>query len=241
MTVFSTILNLVAIVATIVNPTNADPTRGMRAESLESMADISIIKDEISSRIEASFLDDVLSFTQSLSPTHNSVHGSCVEAKNDTELKNLINSSQDGQVRLCPGTIHFYAQIEFGKSIAISCSVPGSCILDGNEATRHFVSQTSDITLSFIGLTLINGLADDGSSVDPQGGSVNLSASINIFKHCVFYNNHARSETDNAVSIISCKYTCKVVSFTFVLANIILQYSLFLLYFYFYRVVVQSV
>ena len=227
MTVFSTILNLVAIVATVVNPTNAAPTRGMRAESsLESMADISIIKDEISSRIEASFLDDVLSFTQSSSPTHDSVHGSCVEAKDNVELSIYINSSQDGQVRLCPGTIHFYDEIELTKSIAISCSVPGSCILDGNEATRHFRSNTFDITLSFIGLTLINGLADDSSTVLPQGGSVFLSESINIFKHCVFYNNHARSEMDNAVSIVSCKYTCKVVSFTFVLA-ILLQYSLF--------------
>ena len=225
------------------NPTNAAPTRGMRAESsLESMADISIIKDEISSRIEASFLDDVLSFTQSSSPTHDSVHGSCVEAKDNVDLGIYINSSQDGQVRLCPGTIHFYDEIELTKSIAISCAgSKGSCVLDGNEATRHFRSNTFDITLSFIGLTLINGVADDGSTVKPQGGSVNLSQSINIFKHCVFYNNHARSTMDNAVSIVSRKYTCKVVSFTFVLANIILQYSLFFIVLYFYRVVVQSV
>ena len=80
---------MIAVVATIVKPTNADAdaahTRGMRAELLESMANtsISIIKDEISSRIKAAFLDDVVSFTQSSSsPTHDSMDG-CVQAKDN--------------------------------------------------------------------------------------------------------------------------------------------------------------
>jgi hypothetical protein len=105
MTLFSTILTVVAVVATIVKPTNADasPTRGLRAESfLESMVNntTSIIKDELSSRIKADYHDDVLSFTQSSLPTHDSMHGSCVHAKDDTELAMYISSSPDGQVSL---------------------------------------------------------------------------------------------------------------------------------------------
>ena len=74
---------IVAGVVTIVNAANADAdaahTRGLRAESLESLASTtSIIKDEISSRIKAAFLDDVVLFTQSSSsPTHDSMYG-CV-------------------------------------------------------------------------------------------------------------------------------------------------------------------
>ena len=164
------ILKVVAGVVTIVNAANADAdaahTRGLRAESLESLASTtSIIKDEISSRIEAEFLDDVVSFTQSSSsPTHDSIHG-CVKAKDDTELRMYISSSPDGQVRLCPGIVHFYDEIVLDDSITLSCAGPrGSCILDGNEETRHFVSDTDGITLSFIGLVLINVLTDDDTA-----------------------------------------------------------------------------
>ena len=97
---------------------------------------------------------------------------------------------------------------------------------DGKGSTRHFVSNTSGITLSFIDLVLSNGFADDSSTspttsnTDPQGGSVFLSQSINIFKRCLFYNNRSTSSSLNAVSIISYyEYTCEVVSFPFVLAN----------------------
>ena len=105
MTLFSTILTVVAVVATIVKPTNADasPTRGMRAESfLESMVNntTSIIEDEISSLIEDTYLDDVLSFTQSSSPTHDSIHGSCVHANDDTELGMYINSVSDPEDKI---------------------------------------------------------------------------------------------------------------------------------------------
>ena len=198
------------IVAAIVNPTNAASTRGMRAESPESLdvPAVANVNDEISSLVaDVSFLD---MFTQSSAPTHDSIDG-CVKAKDSMELSIYIGSSQDGQVSLCPGTIHFYNEIELDESIAISCAGPnGSCILDGNGSTRHFVSDKSGITLSFIDLVLINGLANDGSTSPTtsnndraQGGSVFLSQSINIFKRCLFNNNHSRSEINSAVSIIS--------------------------------------
>ena len=200
---------MVAVVATIVKPTNADasPTRGMRAESfLESMANntTSIIKDELLSRIKADYHDDVLSFTQSSSPTHDSIQGSCVHANDDTELGMYINSSPDGQVRLCPGIVDFYDEIVLTTSITLSCAGPkGSCILDGNEATRHFFSNTADLTFTFIGLVLINGLAKDSSTFGPLGGSVALFGSTIIIDGSLFYNNRATSSsTFNAVSII---------------------------------------
>ena len=210
MTLFSTILTVVAIVATIVKPTNADasPTRGLRAESfLESMVNntTSIIKDELSSLIEDTYLDDVLSFTQSLSPTHDSMEG-CVKAKDDLELSVYISNAQnigDGQVRLCPGTIHFRNEIVLTTSITLSCAGPkGSCILDGKEATRHFFSETAGLTLSFIGLVLINGLADDSSTPGPAGGSLLLYGPTIIIDDCFFYNNRATSSSGSAVSII---------------------------------------
>ena len=232
MTVFSTILNLVAIVATVVNPTNAAPTRGMRAESLESMADISIIKDEISSRIEASFLDDVLSFTQSSSPTHDSVHGSCVKAKDDTELRMYISSSPDGQVRLCPGTIHFTNEIVLDDSITLSCSGPsGSCILDGHGETRHFFSDIDDdLTFTFIDLVLINGFVDDSST--PFGGSLLLAfGSTIIIDGSLFVNNRVTSSSsyENAVSINE-----YMKSFLSCLPILLFQYSLFIIVLFLY-------
>ena len=205
------ILKVVAGVVAIVKVANAGaaPTRGLRAESLESLASTtSIIKDEISSRIEADFLDDVVSFTQSSSsPTHDSIHG-CVKAKDDVDLSVYISNAQDvggdGQVRLCPGTIHFYDEIELDDSITLSCSGPrGSCILDGHEATRHFISDTDGITLSFIGLVLINGLTDDDTAnFGGVGGSLLLVGSTNIIDGSLFYNNRASSSRGSAVSII---------------------------------------
>ena len=209
MTLFSTILTVVAVVATIVKPTNADgsPTRGMRAESfLESVANntTSIIKDELLSRIKADYHDDVLSFTQSSSsPTHDNMHGSCVHANDDTELAMYINSSPDGQVRLCPGIVNFSDEIVLTTSITLSCAGPkGSCILDGKEATRHFFSETAGLTLSFIGLVLINGFVDDSSTPGPAGGSLLLNGPTIIIDDCFFYNNRATSSSGSAVSII---------------------------------------
>ena len=210
MTLFSTILTVVAIVATIVKPTNADasPTRGMRAESfLESVANntTSIIKDELLSRIKADYHDDVLSFTQSSSsPTHDNMHGSCVHANDDTELGMYINSSPDGQVRLCPGIVNFSDEIVLTTSITLSCAGPtGTCILDGHGETRHFFSDTGGLTLTFISLVLINGLAGNGSSLAPFGGSVLFVLSTSIFNDCFFYNNRVISSFAVSTIIIS--------------------------------------
>ena len=190
---------------------NGDGDDSMRAESLEKLesmvnntTSISIIEDELSSLIEADYHDDVLSFTQSLSPIHDSMHGSCVKANDDTELGMYINSSPDGQVRLCPGIVNFYDEIELTTSITLSCAGPkGSCILDGNEATRHFFSNSADLTFTFIGLVLINGLAKDSSTSGPFGGSVFLvSGSTIIIDGSLFYNNRATSSIGFPVSII---------------------------------------
>ena len=192
---------------------NGDGDDSMRAESLEKLesmvnntTSISIIEDELSPLIEDTYLDDVLSFTQSLSPTHDSMEG-CVKAKDDLELSVYISNAQnigDGQVRLCPGTIHFRNEIVLTTSITLSCAGPkGSCILDGKEATRHFVSVTDGVTFTFLGLVLINGFADNGSSLAPSGGSVLFVFSTSIFSDCFFYNNRAISSTaPGAVSII---------------------------------------
>ena len=191
---------------------NGDGDDSMRAESLEKLESMvnnttSIIKDELLSRIKADYHDDVLSFTQSSSPTHDSIHGSCVHANDDTELGMYINSSPDGQVRLCPGTIHFHNEIVLDDSITLSCAGPkGSCILDGNEETRHFVSETAGLTLVFIDLTLINGLAKDSSTFGPLGGSVALFGSTIIIEGSLFFNNRAISSTGFVVSIISYEY-----------------------------------
>ena len=198
---------MVAIVATIVKPTNADgsPTRGMRAESFESMVNntTSIIEDELSSLIEADYLDDVVSFKQSLSPTHDSIHG-CVKAKDNVDLGIYISNAQDGQVHLCPGTIHFYNEIELDESLTLSCAgLRGSCILDGHGETRHFFSNTAGLTFSFLDLVFVNGLADD-DSVKRAGGSLFFvgSGSTIIIDGSLFYNNRATSSSVNAVSII---------------------------------------
>ena len=200
---------MVAVVATIVKPTNADasPTRGLRAESfLESMVNntTSIIKDELLSRIKADYHDDVLSFTQSSSsPTHDNMHGSCVKANDNTELGMYINSSPDGQVRLCPGTVNFSDEIVLTTSITLSCAGPtGTCILDGHGETRHFFSDTADLTFTFIGLVLINGFVDDSSTPGQAGGSLRLLLSNTIIEGSLFYNNRATSSSENAVSII---------------------------------------
>ena len=182
-------------------PTNDRSDDSLQAESLESLASTtSIIKDEISSRIESDFVEDVIMFKQSSSsPTHDSIHG-CVKAKDDVDLSVYISNAQDvggdGQVRLCPGTIHFRNEIVLGDSITLSCAgTKGSCILDGNEATRHFVSDTADLTFTFIDLVLINGLADDSSTSGPFGGSLRLNGSTNIIDGSLFYNNRATSST----------------------------------------------
>ena len=211
MTLFSTILTVVAVVATIVKPTNADasPTRGMRAESfLESMVNntTSIIKDELLSRIKADYHDDVLSFTQSSLPTHDSIHGSCVQAKDNAELSVYISNAQnigDGQVRLCPGIVDFDDEIVLTTSITLSCAGPtGTCILDGHGETRHFFSGTGGLTLTFISLVLINGLAGNDSNFGGLGGSVYSDGSTIIIEGSLFSNNRVTSSSSSAVSII---------------------------------------
>jgi hypothetical protein len=88
-------------------------------------------------------------------------------------------------------------------SITLSCAGPtGTCILDGKEATRHFFSDTADLTFTFIGLVLINGLAKDSSTPGPNGGSLLLNGPTIIIDDCFFYNNRATSSTVGAVSII---------------------------------------
>jgi len=159
--------------------------------------------DYLNSMIDDDVLDDFVSFTQSLSPTHDSIQGSCVKANNNVDLGIYINSSPDGQVRLCPSIVDFYDEIVLTTSITLSCAGPkGTCILDGNGETRHFVSTTADITLSFLGLSLINGFVDDDSSFNPRfGGSLYLFGSTNIIDGSLFYNNRAISSTDSVVSI----------------------------------------
>ena len=131
------------------SPTNDRSDDSLQAESLESLVSTtSIIKDEISSRIEAEFLDDVVSFTQSSSsPTHDSMHG-CVKAKDDVELSVYISNAQnigDGQVRLCPGTIHFRNEIVLGDSLTHGCSIftlPPDILLDECAVSSFFTCTT---------------------------------------------------------------------------------------------------
>ena len=80
--------------------------------------------DSLYSMIDDDVLDDVVLFTQSSSPTHDSIQGSCVHANDDTELRMYINSSPYGQVRLCPGIVDFYNEIVLSKSITLSCAGP---------------------------------------------------------------------------------------------------------------------
>ena len=97
-----TILAVVAVVVTNVNPTIA--TRGIRgaeSESLESRDTSTSIIDnnEIYSLIdEQSFMDDVAQFTLSPSPTHDSKLGSrlgsCVHAKDDDKLRVIIGNAK---------------------------------------------------------------------------------------------------------------------------------------------------
>ena len=161
----------------------------------------------IISMIDPSDVKDVVQFLKSSSPHPVSMNG-CVKASNDTELASLINDAQgvggDGQVRLCPGVIDLLNEIVLGDSITLSCAgTRGSCILDGKEATRHFVSTTADLTFTFIGLVLINGLADDSSTSAPFGGSLLLVGPNIIIDGSLFYNNRATSSSPGgAVSII---------------------------------------
>ena len=160
-----------------------------------------------SCHIEADYLDDVVSFTQSSSPTHDIMDG-CVHAEDDTDLSMRINESSNGdEIRLCPGTIHFTNEIVLEKSITINCAgTKGSCILDGNEATRHFLSDTAGLTFTFIDLVLINGFVDDDTEGSLSGGSLFFlgSGSTIIIDGSLFYNNRAISSTgsSSAVSII---------------------------------------
>jgi len=201
----TTIRAVVAIFAMIVHLTNAaGGPPGMRALSSNSGDDAT----SIISMIDPSDEEDVVKFLKSSSPHPVSMLG-CAKANNDTELASLISDAQgvggDGQVRLCPGTIHFHDEIELDDSITLSCSGPrGSCILDGHEATRHFVSQTGGLTFTFIDLVLINGLADGSSTPSPSGGSLLFVGSTNIIDGSLFYNNRAISTSSNlnAVSII---------------------------------------
>ena len=85
-------------------------------------------------------------------------------------------------------------------SITLSCAgTKGSCILDGKEATRHFFSDTDDLTFAFLDLAFINGLADDSST---SGSVALIGSSTTIIEGSLFYNNRVTSSTLNVVSII---------------------------------------
>ena len=208
----TTIRVVVAIFAMIVHLTNAagGPPR-MRAQSSNSgdvaSAESSNSGDDatsIISMIDPSDEEDVIQFLKSSSPHPVSMLG-CAKANNDTELASLISDAQgvggDGQVSLCPGIVHFHNEIELDDSITIICAGSGldACILDGNEATRHFRSNTAGLTLAFINLVFFNGLADD-----EVGGSLRLTnGSTNIIEGSLFYNNRVTSSFfANAVSVI---------------------------------------
>ena len=203
---------VISAMAMIVNPTYAASTRGRRAGSSEiesrDVPAVDNIKDEIFSLIgDASSLEEIAKFIAKPSaPTHDSMHGSCVEANDDMELRVRINNANDGDtILLCPGKVTFNNEIELTKSITISCAGPmgmGACILNGNESTRHFFSDVGGKTFAFIDLTFINGLADDGSNDGSGGGSLRLFGSTNILTGCVFKNNRATSSSGNFVSII---------------------------------------
>ena len=131
----------------------------------------------------------------------------CIKANNDTELSTLISESDDGdEIRLCPGIVDFHNEIELTKSVTIICAGEGpngACILDGNEATRHFVSNFGGKTFAFIVIVFINGFANESSGIGgPFGGSLNLFGSTIILTGCVFKNNRATSSSGNIVSII---------------------------------------
>jgi len=207
----TTIRAVVAIFAMIVHLTNAaGGPPGMRALSSNSGDDASAQSSNsgddatsIISMIDPSDVKDVVQFLKSSSPHPVSMLG-CAKANNDTELASLISESDDGdEIRLCPGTVNFDNEIVLDKSITIICvGTRGSCILDGKEVTRHFVSTTADLTFTFIDLVLINGLADDSSTFEPFGGSLLFVGSTIIIDGSLFYNNRATSSLDNAVSII---------------------------------------
>ena len=214
-----TILTVVAFVITNANPNAAAAARGIRAESSDSRDDssASIINsngNEIYSMVEHDFMADVVQFTLSPSPTHDSMmHGSCVYAKDESDLMYFINSSKDGQVLLCPGKVTFRNEIVLTKSITIECAGPkASCIFDGKENNRHIFSETDRLTFVLVGLSFLNGFADDASMSGPQinrangaaGGSLNLAGerSTVIIDSCLFYNNLVRSSNFFAVSII---------------------------------------
>ena len=61
--------------------------------------------------------------------------------------------------------------------------------------------HAAGLTLTFIDIVFVNGLADDNSMNGPFGGSFDLSRSTNIFERCLFYNNRATSSTGNTVRI----------------------------------------
>ena len=91
----------------------------------------------------------------------------------DNDLRSLISSNTGEEIGLCPGKVEFNSKIVLFSSITITCSgTKGSCIFDGNGTSRHFRSDTSDVTYSIIGLAFINGFADDSSSGGPLGGSL---------------------------------------------------------------------
>ena len=245
----STLLAVVGIVTTSLNPTYAAAFRRTLAESSESRDDIaaSVVDNEIYSLIKPDSIVDFASFVES-TPTHDSKHGSCVYAKDFAELSAIIGNASDGDtILLCPGKVTFNDEIVLTKSITIECAgTKGSCVFDGNEKNRHFFSDTSGVTLVFISLVFINGFADDASSEASQfsgaeGGSVFFlgAGSTSIFTDSLFYNNLATSSKlpGGAVSII---YECTHVKGLLYCQYLLLQYSLVSLFFYFIsRVVVQ--
>lgn len=203
---------LAAAVAFVLNPTNAAALRHMIEESSESRDDITRLigatYDSLYSTIDSDsdnsdVLDNFISLMESLSPM--SSQKGCDHVKTSSELSALITSNAGGEVNLCSGIVDFTTEIALPASnnIVISCAGPdGSCIFDGNGNTRHFFSSSNGVNYTFIGITFINGFADNNNNNNgPFGGSVRFSQGpYSIFTRCLFYNNHATSSTDFVVS-----------------------------------------
>ena len=208
----STLLAVVGIITTNLNPTYAAVFRRTLAESSESRDDIaaSVVDNEIYSLIKPDSIVDFASFMES-TPTHDSKHGSCVYAKDNAELSAIIGNASNGDtILLCPGRVTFNDEIVLIKSITIECDGPkASCVFDGKEKNRHLSSTAADLTLVFVGIAFVNGFANNASSLAaPFGGAAGGSvlfvggSTSSIFNDCLFLNNRVTSSTSSAVSII---------------------------------------
>ena len=218
----STLLAVVGIVTTNLNPTYAAVFRRTLAESSESRDDIaaSVVDNEIYSLIKPDSVVDFASFMES-TPTHDSKHGSCVYAKDNAELSAIIGNASNGDtILLCPGRVTFNDEIVLIKSITIECDGPkASCVFDGKEKNRYLSSTSAVLILVFVGIAFVIGFIDEdndsgtfdssalGGSVlldPPRSGGGGSGGSTIIFSDSLFYNNRAlaKSSTSAAVSII---------------------------------------